>query len=403
MKFIERQLIKVLLKASETFPAILVTGPRQSGKTTLLKEKFSEHTKFVSMENPEKRLWAKEDPNDFLKSHSPPVIIDEFQYASNLLPYIKDMIDNNRKPGSFYFTGSQQLLAMNNISQSLAGRVAITTLMPLSYSESINDINKSWDLWFEHLINGKQKKSKNNLGNILLKGFFPEIISNKKIDTNLWFNSYIQTYLERDAKTIYSIGNLDVFHKFITLLAARCGSILNYSTYSTELGVSIPTIKKWFSIMEASFIVFKLQPYYENIGKRISKSHKFYFIDTGLAAYLAGINNADFLLRSNMGGNYFENFIISEFYKNKLNFNENLNMYFINHRNLWEIDLLLEKNREIIPVEIKFTSTVKPEHFKNFKKVREPIKIISKENVLICNQVEPILQFNTNITSWKYL
>ncbi len=402
MKYFKRQLSLPINRAIKTFPALAVVGPRQSGKTTLLKRMFSHKANFVSMEKPDNRLWAKDDPQDFLAKHKYPLIIDEFQYVPELLPYIKEIIDNNRRPGMFFLTGSQQFAVMKNISESLAGRVAVMTLLPFSYSEAKETAFNTWDDWFINLTEKQVVSSEHEIGSTILNGFYPEIISNPEVDKNIWFSSYIQTYLERDLKSLYDIGNLDIFYQFITLAAARCSSILNYSSFSSDLGVSVPTIKKWFSVLEAGFIIFKLQPYSRNISKRITKTPKYYFIDTGLAAHLAGINNADYLIRGNVAGQFFENFVISEFHKNKKHFNYNLNSYYINHRNLWEIDLLIEKNLALLPVEVKLSATIGPSHIKNFEKLRLLLNI-SESNYLICNTPEAMKRKNTFINSWLNL
>jgi len=402
MRYINRQLSLVIERAVKTFPAIAVTGPRQSGKTTLLKKMFAEKAKFVSMEKPNNRLWAKEDPQDFLNYYGYPLIIDEFQYSPELMPYIKEIIDTNRQPGMFFLTGSQQFSVMKNLSESLAGRVAVMTLLPFSFSEAKEDTFASWDKWFAHITQKDGVQSRQKPGPVILSGFYPEIISNPEVDRNIWFSSYVQTYLERDLKGLYDIGNLDKFYQFLTLAAARCSSILNYSSFSSDLGISVPTIKKWFSVLEASYIIFKLQPYSRNIGKRIIKSPKYYFIDTGLAAHLAGISNSDYLIRGNTAGQFFENLVISEFYKNKNHFNSTMNLYYINYRNIWEIDLLIEKNLELIPLEIKLSATIGTTHLKNFTKLLTVVEP-SKTNYLICNTPEIIKRKNTFITSWTNL
>lgn len=402
MKYFERQLSISISRAIKTFPVLAVVGPRQSGKTTLLKKMFSDRANFVSMEKPDNRLWAKDDPQDFLVNHKYPLIIDEFQYVPELLPYIKEIIDSDRQAGMFFLTGSQQFSVMKNLSESLAGRVALMTLLPFSHSESKELYFETWNDWFNNLTEKQVVQSEQTVGLAILNGFYPEIISNPEVDRNIWFSSYIQTYLERDLKSLYDIGNLDIFYQFMTLAAARCGSILNYSSFSSDLGISVPTIKKWFSILEASFIVFKLQPYSRNLGKRIIKASKYYFIDTGLAAHLAGINNPEYLIRGNIAGQFFENFVVSEFYKNKSHFNSNLNSYYINHRNLWEVDLLIEKNLDLLPVEIKLSATIGPSHIKNFDKLRSLIKA-SESNYLICNTPEAMKRKNTLINSWSNL
>jgi len=403
MRYFNRQLAGLITKAVKTFPAILIMGPRQAGKTTLLRREFGDNAKFVSLEEPDKRLWAKEDPVSFLDNYSAPVIIDEFQYVPELLPYIKERIDRDRNPGSYFLTGSQQFQVMKNVSESLAGRIAVTTLLPFSLSEMNLKYNKDWNEWFTNLTEGKGKRVQAKPGDIMINGLYPELVANRQVDRNLWFSSYIQTYLERDVKTLYDIGNLDRFSRFATLLAARCGSILNYSTYASDLGVSVPTIKSWFSILEASFVVFRLLPYYKNIGNRLIKSPKFYFYDTGLAAYLAGINSPDYLVHGSMAGQFFENLVVSEFFKNRTNFNENLNMFFVNDRRTWEIDLVIERNMKLIPVEIKLASTISSSHLENFKKLREKADNVSPDNYLICGQSEAVRRSDSIITSWTYL
>lgn len=403
MDYINRQLARLLVKASKTFPAILVMGPRQAGKTTLLKKEFGEHARFVSLEEPDKRLWAKDDPVSFLENYSPPVIIDEFQYVPELLPYIKERIDRNRKPGSYFLTGSQQFQVMKNISESLAGRVAVTTLLPLSLSEMNSKLYETWEQWFNNLWNVKAAKAAGKHGDIMLNGMYPELVVNRQVDRGLWFSSYIQTYLERDVKTLYDIGNLDRFSKFTTLLAARCANILNYSTFASDIGVSVPTIKNWFSILEASFIVFRLMPYHKNTGNRMIKTPKFYFYDTGLAAYLAGVNSPEYLVHGSTGGQFFENMVVSEFFKNRMSHNENINMFFINDRNRWEIDLVVERNMKLLPVEIKLASTITSDHLSNFIRLRDNVDNAGPYNYLVCNQPDVVKRNDSLITSWRYL
>ncbi len=318
--YVQRQITAVLSQAAQTFPVLVVTGSRQVGKTTLLKHVFGKKAGFVSMDTMDIRQWAREDPRDFLRNHSAPLIIDEFQYVPEILPYIKEKIDLERIPGSYYLTGSQQLAVMKNISESLAGRVAVTELQPFTYSEKKGENFETWKDWFSTVINSGRQSSLMTAAQGMMESSYPEVFTNRKIDKNLWYSSYIQTYLERDIKTYYDIGNLENFHKFMTLLAARTSSILNYNSLTSELGLSLPTVKKWFSILEASGIVFKLAPYYRNIGKRITKTPKFYFTDTALAVHLAGINSAEYLIRGNTAGQFFENMVICEFYKQKKHF-----------------------------------------------------------------------------------
>jgi hypothetical protein len=401
MKYLKRQLEDTILSARKTFPAILVTGPRQSGKTTLLKTLLSKYADFVSLEEPDIRLWAIEDPRDFLARKKTPLILDEIQYALELLPYIKQKIDDDRKPGQWFLTGSQQFSMMKNVSESLAGRIAILNLLPFSFSEIKKTHHPDWDEWFNSIKTIGRKKY--DLAGIILNGSYPELAVNNEINRKLWYDSYIQTYLERDIKAVYDIGNLTIFIKFITMLASRCAQIMNYSSYAGDLGVSVPTIKRWLSILEASFIIYTLPPFYENIGKRLIKSSKIYFVDTGLAAYLSGIYNEDVLLRGPMAGALFENFVISEFLKNFYNHGERPGMFFLNNKNLWEIDLILERNLKFVPIEIKLSATITSGHLKNFFKARDIIENIDTDNYLICSHEKNYQMNNTRICSWMGL
>jgi len=295
------------------------------------------------------------------------------------------------------------LAVMKNISESLAGRVAVTELQPFTYSEKKGEKFETWNDWFFTVINSGRQTSLMTPAQGMMESSYPEVFTNRKIDKNLWYSSYIQTYLERDIKTYYDIGNLENFHKFMTLLAARTSSILNYNSLTSELGISLPTVKKWFSILEASGIVFKLAPYYRNIGKRITKTPKFYFTDTALAVHLAGINSAEYLIRGNTAGQFFENMVICEFYKQKKHFNINQNLFFINHRNLWEIDLLIEENNQLQPIEVKLAATISNQHLKNFPKVAELIENITDNRYLICNSEGNFKKKGINIVNWRGL
>jgi len=359
----QRTLEKTLKRALKTFPSIVVTGPRQSGKTTLLKKLFSGKYRFVSLENPDIRIRAKEDPVGFLSQHKPPVIIDEIQYAPELLSYIKSMIDEDRKPGQWLLTGSQNFTLMHGVSQSLAGRAAILSLLPFSFSERSNHGLTAKDplQWVNHPLSDASG-NKTSIKEVILRGDYPEIASRPAVDRQLWCGSYISTYLERDVRNILKIGDLNQFERFLRLCATRTGTILNLSDLARDIGISVPTAKRWLSLLEASYQIYLLYPYYQNTGKRIIKSPKLYFNDTALATYLLGINDGEALLGSPHFGNLFETMVITDFHKRFLHFGQLPSMYYLRTRDGLEVDLVLELSGKIHFIEIKSSATIVTKH-----------------------------------------
>ncbi|MDD3031472.1 MAG: ATP-binding protein [Atribacterota bacterium] len=404
MKYKKRVLSKTIQRAIKTFPAIVVTGPRQSGKTTLYKMLFSNTHNFVSLENPDIRVRAKEDPVSFLNQYRPPVIIDKIQYLPELLSYIKTEIDSDRKPGNWLFTGSQNFILMDNISQSLAGRIATLSLLPFSISELLNNAKNAKD--YTNWLSNKKNNSivNNNLpfSELILRGFYPEISANKKVDRKLWCSSYITTYLERDIRSLTSIGDLSQFERFLIACAVRTGQILNLSDLARNIGISVPTAKRWLSLLETGHQIYLLYPYYKNIGKRIIKSPKIYFCDTAICSYLLGIHNRESLLGSPYLGNLFETMIVIDFLKRFLHFGDKPNMYYLRTRDGLEIDLVIEVAGYLYLYEIKSTMTILPKHAVSLKrmvnefgsKVKEACIISrSNENFMV---LKPIFNY-----SWK--
>ena len=404
MKYKKRVLSKTIQRTIKTFPAIVVTGPRQSGKTTLYKMLFSNTHNFVSLENPDIRVRAKEDPVSFLNQYRPPVIIDEIQYLPELLSYIKTEIDSDRKPGNWLFTGSQNFILMDNISQSLAGRIATLSLLPFSISELLNNAKNAKD--YTNWLSNKKNNSivNNNLlfSELILRGFYPEISANKKVDRKLWCSSYITTYLERDIRSLTSIGDLSQFERFLIACAVRTGQILNLSDLARNIGISVPTAKRWLSLLETGHQIYLLYPYYKNIGKRIIKSPKIYFCDTAICSYLLGIHNRESLLGSPYLGNLFETMIVIDFLKRFLHFGDKPNMYYLRTRDGLEIDLVIEVAGYLYLYEIKSTMTILPKHAVSLKrmvnefgtKVKEACIISrSNENFMV---LKPIFNY-----SWK--
>lgn len=283
-----RTLAQTIKKATITFPAVVITGPRQSGKTTLLENLFTPQYHYLNLENLDIRQRAIEDPVGFLRQFQPPLIIDEIQYVPKLLSYIKTAIDKDRRPGNWLITGSQNFTLMKGITQSLAGRAAILSLLPFSLIEATGRGEKT--ITISQLLNKTHKFKKHSrnydLSNFIFRGLYPEIASNPQVDRQIWCSSYITTYLERDVRNLEQIGDLNLYQGFVRSCAVRTGQILNLSDIAKEIGVTFTTARRWLSLLETGYQVLLLYPYYRNIGKRLVKSPKIYFTDTGRLSQL---------------------------------------------------------------------------------------------------------------------
>jgi predicted AAA+ superfamily ATPase len=380
-----RMLARGIFKALKSFPAIVVTGPRQSGKTTLLRMLFSKSHKFITLEDPDVRIRAKEDPLHFLEQYKPPVIIDEIQYVPELLSYIKTRIDQDRRPGRWLFTGSQNFVLMQGISQSLAGRAAVLSLLPFSFSERIGqgEIAKGIADWLKGLNSLQKCADKISLSEVILRGNYPEIASRRSVDRQLWCGSYISTYIERDVRNLAQIGDLSQFERFLKLCATRTGQLLNLSELAKEIGMSVPTIKRWLSLLETGYLIYLLYPYYKNIGKRLIKSPKLYFNDTALASYLLGLHDRETLLSSPNFGNLFETMIITDFLKRFLHFGQMPSMYFLRTRDGLEVDLVLEFGQKLHLFEIKSAMTIFPKHASALSRVTDNLRTPVKTKAII--------------------
>jgi predicted AAA+ superfamily ATPase len=403
-----RTLYKTLLKAARSFPAVIITGPRQSGKTTLLKISFSKTHSFFSLENPDARLRAKEDPINFLNTCKMPVILDEIQYVPELLSYIKTRIDEHREPGRWLFTGSQNFALMQNVSQSLAGRAAVLTLLPFSYAEKIGNGKTALDLQnclqkFSSSSSNQQKSP--DLADVILRGFYPEISSKRTMDRQLWCGSYITTYLERDIRSLGNVSDLSQFERFVKLCAVRTGQILNLSDLARDTGISVSTASKWISLLETGYQIYLLQPYYQNIGKRIIKSPKLYFNDTALASYLLGIHDKQTLYGSPHFGNLFETMIVSDFLKRFYNYGQMPGLYYLRTRDGLEVDLVIELKEKLYLFEIKTNATITSSHAVSLKRLQQEMggKIASSSVISCASSVFSITDHIQNIPWYQLL
>lgn len=342
----KRDLSGVLDRYSK-FPVVAIMGPRQSGKTTISKNFFNKH-KFVSLENPQERMFAKQDPERFLGNYENRhgIIIDEFQYVPELLSYIQLEVDNKNRPGYFVLTSSQNFLMNQAITQSLAGRVGIVTLLPLSLHELLDN----------NLIN--------NVDEFLFKGGYPRLYK-ENITPHDFYSSYLHTYIERDVRQLANVGDILIFQKFMRACAARTGQLLNVLDISSMVGVDQRTIKNWISVLEASYIIFILKPHFNNFNKRLTKTPKLYFYDTGLACSLLDIQSIENLLFSPHRGHLFESAVISDFYKQYCNLGRKPSLYFWRDQNgRIEVDCLVDRGDMLIPVKIKAGETISNSFFK---------------------------------------
>ena len=366
---IQRSMADTLLASAREYPVVTLIGPRQAGKTTLVRATFPKHT-YCNLENPELRRLAREDPKQFFHLYRAPMILDEIQRVPELLSWIQVRVDEENQTGAYILTGSHQLRLHEAVSQSLAGRTAILKLLPLSIRE-LRTKNHSVD--------------KNDL---LYRGCLPRIYEANTNPSHAYAN-YFRTYVERDVRQLMELRNQQLFETFLRLLAGRVGQPLNLSSLTSDVGVSVTTLKNWLSILEASFIIFRLQPYYQNFGKRLIKSPKIYFTEPGLATWLLGIESAAEASRDPLHGNLFENLVVVEAFKAQLNAGREPRLYFWqdNHRN--EIDLVYDRQRKLIPIEIKSAMTWHKNLADNLRKFQRSVPDAQKGFVLYAGDLFP--------------
>lgn len=354
---LKRELEKECLNAAEIYPIVTIIGPRQSGKTTLATNCFPEKP-YVNLEKLDIRELAITNPNAFLANYPNGAILDEIQRVPPLLSYLQVLVDEQKQMGQFILTGSNQFELQEAITQSLAGRTAVLKLLPLSLSE----------LNHHHI--------KPSLEELLLNGGYPRLYQ-IETEAHKYFSHYCQTYLERDVRKMSNIKDLIMFQNFMRLVAARIGCMLNLSDLASELGVAVLTIKNWLAILEASYLIFRLPPYFENLGKRIVKTPKLYFTDVGLACYLLGLETTEHMSRDPLRGKLFENLVILELMKTRFNQGYDHRLYYYRDKNQLEVDVLFQRGNTLIPIEIKASETYK----KQFSHGLYRFKSISSKNM----------------------
>jgi predicted AAA+ superfamily ATPase len=388
MKYTERTLEKFLKNSAKNFPVILITGPRQVGKTTFLKHLGGKKRKYVTLDDPGKALLAKQEPKMFLEKFKPPVLIDEIQYAPELLPFIKMYVDTHKTSGLFWLTGSQQFHIMSGVTESLAGRVGILNLSGLSLFEQ-QGLAKYDEPFLptKDTISKREKHAKpfflKEIYTKIWKGSFPAIILKKNTDWELFYSSYIQTYLQRDIKSLANVGNETAFLKFLRSAAARTGQLLNLADMSRDAEISPNTAKNWLSILQASGIIYLLEPYYNNLTKRMTKTPKLYFMDTGLACYLTDWLSPDTLESGAMSGAILETFIVVEIIKSYWHNGKQAKIFYYRDKDKKEIDLLIIQNQTIYPIEIKKTGSPNKDSIRHFS-LLEKFQLKIGEGAVIC-------------------
>lgn len=395
---IQRILSEKIKQAANEYPVVTLTGPRQSGKTTLVKMVFP-HYKYVSLEDHDFRTFAKEDPRGFLNQFDKGVILDEVQRTPDLFSYIQSAADESGESGRYILTGSRNFLVSEKISQSLAGRTAIFYLLPFSKKELFNEPAVPPDK-FPLIQAGRD--SYPDLWQTIFTGFYPRI-HDRKLDAHTWLRNYYQTYIERDVRSVINIGDLDTFGRFVRLCAGRVGQLINHSSLASDCGISVMTAKRWLSVLQGSFIIMPLMPYFENFSKRIIKSSKLYFLDTGLLTMLLNIREAGELPFHAQKGPIFESFVFSELYKSYLNFGLLPKLYFWRDVKGHEVDFLIEKTGQLTPIETKSSETVVREHFSGLQFFSDLTGNRSGMPVLIYGGKENYIRHDIQLLSWQNL
>ncbi len=391
MPYIKRSLEKVVLQVSKEYPVVLISGPRQVGKTTMLK-KLMEGTgrNYVTLDDLQERALAKNDPEMFLQLHKPPILIDEVQYAPELFSMIKLIVDKEHRKGDFWLTGSQIFDLMKGVQESLAGRVAVLSLSSLSQTEIYGGEDSPFQLDLKHLTERKEGRTIADLQEIfrrIFQGSMPAIVSKEISNNSIFYGSYLSTYIERDVRNLSDAIDSLKFLRFLTAVAARCSQMLNVNEIAKDADINLKQAKDWMGILETLGIIFYLHPYSNNMLKRLVKTPKYYFYDTGLVAYLTKWSSPETLENGAMNGAILENYVVSEIRKSYLNSGKEPFMYYYRDKDAREIDIILEHDGELNPIEIKKSANPAPEILRNFS-VLEKTGLKRGKAAVICMKME---------------
>lgn len=391
MHFINRHAEETIKRLLDSYPSILVTGARQTGKTTLLQKITDAHQiPYITFDDPMEEASAKNDPKTFIELHPAPYLFDEIQYVSDLFRYLKIEIDKNRHSGMFFLTGSQQFSLMEKATESLSGRIGIVQLYPLSAREIRGDsFNNSFIPTKDYILERnkalfKTRYSVQDTWKRIFLGGYPEVIKGN-VSPKDFYSNYLKTYIERDIRKLTQVADETLFLQFITVAAARTSQLVNYQDMAKECGISEVTAKKWLSLLVTSGIVYLLKPYAVNVEKRVVKTPKLYFMDTGLAAFLTRWTNPEVMQNGAMAGAFFETYVVSEIIKSFANNGEEPPIYFYRDKDKIEIDLLIEQNNTLYPVEIKKTASPNSEDAKNLFITSRLKNVQIGQNVILCN------------------
>ena len=390
--YIPRTLESFWEKATQQFPVLMVTGARQVGKTTVLRHLADAKRQYVTLDNPLVLNLAKEDPALFFQRYEPPILIDEIQYAPELLPYIKMAVDEHRTPGMFWLTGSQQFHLMRDVSESLAGRVGILQLLGMSHGEikeQGRDVTPFLPGQVKKAENNKTALSLSDLYNLIWRGAFPALALDTSMDRDLFFSSYIQTYIQRDVRELTKVGDEMAFLRFLRACAARTGQMLNMADLARDADIAPNTAKNWLSILQASGVVYLLEPYHSNITKRLVKTPKLYMLDTGLCAYLTQWSSPKTLEAGAMSGAILETWVLAELLKSYWHNGVQPPFYYYRDKEKNEIDLLIVRDGTIYPVEIKKTASPGKRDIRHFKML-DTLNMPIGEGAVICLATEPL-------------